>query len=184
MRTRLNSFLPVFAICIAGMLTLMPAARADEPSREYQIKAAFIYNFVQFVEWPQNAFASDSSPITIGVVGGNPFGDVLERAVAGKVIGGRSLAVQYFADARDLGPCQVLFVNSSDTGFMHAIHEKLKGKDVLSIGESDQFPWTGGIIRFYDEDNKVRFEINLDAATEAHLKISSKLLRLARIFTK
>jgi hypothetical protein len=181
---RFKRALAVFAICIASILTLLPTARADEPSREYQVKAAFIYNFVQFVEWPQTAFSSDSDPITIGVVGGNPFGDALERAVSGKVIGGRSLTVKYFADARDLGPCQVLFVNSSDADFMQAIHEKLKGKSVLSIGEPEQFPWTGGVIRFYEEDNRVRFEINLEAAEAARLKISSKLLRLAKIFSK
>ena len=128
-------------------------------------------------------FSSNSDPITIGVVGGNPFGDSLERAVSGKVIRGRSLTVRYFSDARDLGPCQVLFVNSPDSAFMQAIHEKLKDKCVLTIGESEQFPWNGGIIRFYDDDNKVRFEINQKAAEQAQLKISSKLLRLAKIFT-
>ena len=80
--------------------------------------------------------------------------------------------------------CQVLFVNSSDESFLQALHEKLKDRSVLSIGESEQFPWTGGVIRFYDEDNKVRFEINQEAAEQARLKISSKLLQLAKIFAK
>jgi hypothetical protein len=162
----------------------MATARADEPSREYQVKAAFIYNFVQFVKWPKNAFSSDSDPITIGVVGGNPFGDALVRAVSGKVVGGRALVVRYFSDAHDLEACQVLFVNSSDEALMQAIHDKLKDKTMLSIGETDEFLSHGGIIRFYDQDNKVRFEINVDAAEAARLKISSKLLRLAKIFTK
>jgi hypothetical protein len=170
------------AIVLAIMLPLRPA-RADEPSREYQIKAAFIYNFVQFVEWPASAFESDTSAITIGVLGDNPFGDMLQRIVAGKTVRGRPLDVQYFSRLEDLGPCHVLFVNSYDQGLLAALHDKLKDKSVLTIGEDEQFLWTGGVIRFFSDDNKVRFEINPKAAERARLNISSKLLRLAKIFT-
>jgi hypothetical protein len=78
----------------------------------------------------------------------------------------------------------VLFVDSSDQNFLKALNDQLKDKNVLSIGEAEQFLWTGGVIRFYEEDNRVRFEINLEAANLARLKISSKLLRLAKIFSK
>jgi hypothetical protein len=169
-----------FAIVFALLALVLPA-RADEPSRAYQVKAAFIYNFVQFVEWPASAFHSDSSPITIGILGDNLFGNALERAVQGKTVKGRSLAVRYFSRIDDLSPCQVLFVSSSDQNFLAALHDKLRDKNVLSIGESEQSIWAGGVIRFYDEDNKIRFEINLEAAGQARLKISSKLLRLAKI---
>jgi hypothetical protein len=162
----------------------MHPSRADEPSREYQIKAAFIYNFVQFVEWPASAFESDASPITIAILGSNPFGDELERVVQGKTVNGRSLAVRYFSRIEEVNQCQVLFVDSSDQSFLAALHDKLKDKNVLSIGEAEQFLWTGGVIRFYSEDNKVRFEVNQEAAEQARLKISSKLLRLSKIFTK
>jgi hypothetical protein len=175
--------MPVLAMCIAGVVILMPAAKADEPSREYQIKAAFIYNFVQFVDWPSSAFESDTSVIAIGVLGANPFGDVLERTVAGKTVKGRSLVVHYFSRIDDVGQCQVLFVGSSDQGFLAALHDKLKDKSVLTIGEDEEFLWTGGVIRFFSDDNKIRFEINQKAAEQAQLKISSKLLRLAKIFT-
>ncbi len=168
---------------LAVTLMIRPV-RADDSSREYQIKAAFIYNFIQFVEWPADAFQSDNTPITIGVLGTNPFGDALERAVGGKTIGGRSLRVVYFARVEDLGVCQILFVNASDPALLQATHDRIKDKSVLSIGECDQFPWSGGVIRFYDDDNKVRFEVNLEAAELARLKISSKLLRLAKIFQK
>ena len=171
-------------VIVFALLALVIPVRADEPSREYQIKAAFICNFVQFVDWPTSAFQSDSSPITIGILGGNPFGDVLEHVVQGKVVNGRALAVRYFSRIEDVNQCQVLFVNSSDQNFLKTLNDKLKQESVLSIGEAEQFLWTGGVIRFYEEDNKVRFEINLDAANLARLKISSKLLRLAKIFSK
>jgi YfiR/HmsC-like len=179
MRGRKFRFVILFAL-----LALVRPVRADEPSREYQIKAAFIYNFVQFVEWPASAFQSDSSPITIGILGDNPFGDVLEHVVQGKTVNGRSLVVRYFSRIEDAERCQVLFVNSADQGLLSALHDQLKDKSVLTIGEAEQFLWTGGVIRFYTEDNKVRFEINLEAAQQARLKISSKLLRLAKIFAK
>lgn len=171
------------AIVLAILLLLQPV-RADEPSREYQIKAAFIYNFIQFVEWPPAAFETDTSAISIDILGANPFGDMLERLAAGKTIKGRPLAVHYLSRVDDVGQCQVLFVNSSDQSLLSALHDKLKDKSVLTIGEDDRFLWTGGVIRFFSEDNKVRFEVNQQAAAEARLKISSKLLRLARIFTK
>ena len=179
MRSQKATIAIVFAV-----LALVLPARADEPSREYQIKAAFIYNFVQFIEWPSSAFQSDSSPITIGILGSNPFGDTLEHIVQGKVVNGRTLAVRYFSRIEDVNQCQVLFVDSSDQNFLKALNDQLKDKNVLSIGEAEQFLWTGGVIRFYEEDNRVRFEINLEAANLARLKISSKLLRLAKIFSK
>ena len=169
---------------VFALLALALPARAEEPSREYQVKAAFIYNFVQFVEWPASAFQSDSSPITIGILGSNPFGDVLERIVEGKTIRGRPLAVRYWSTIEQVDQCQVIFVNSSDPAFLSELQAKLKGKNVLSIGEADQFLSNGGVIRLYDEDNKVRFEINVDAAEQQKLKLSSKLLRLAKIFAQ
>jgi hypothetical protein len=173
----------ISAMIVAVLVFVLPA-RADEPSREYQVKAAFIYNFVQFVDWPASAFAGDSSPITIGVLGANPFGDALDHVVEGKTAHGRTLAVRYFSRIEDLEKCQVLFVVSSDQNFLQTLHDKLKDQSVLTIGEADQFLPTGGIIRMSTEENKVRFEINVEAAEQAQLKISSKLLHLAKIYSK
>jgi hypothetical protein len=172
------------AAMIVAVLAITLPARADEPSREYQVKAAFIYNFVQFVDWPASAFADDSSPITVGVLGANPFGDALDHVADGKTAHGRTLAVRYFSRIEDVEKCQVLFVVSSDRDFLQTLHDKLKDQSVLTIGEADQFLQSGGIIRIYTEENKVRFEINVDAAEQAQLKISSKLLHLAKIFSK
>lgn len=174
----------IISALIVPVLVLVLPARADEPSREYEVKAAFIYHFVQFVDWPASAFQSDTSPITIGVLGGNPFGDALEHAIEGKSVNGRSLAIRYFSRVEDVEKCQALFVNSSDPNVLETVQDKLKNQSVLTIGEADQFLSTGGIIRFYNEDNKVRFEINVAAAEHARLQISSKLLRLAKIFSK
>jgi hypothetical protein len=172
------------AAMIVAVLVFVLHARADEPSREYQVKAAFIYNFVQFVDWPASAFADDSSPLTIGVLGANPFGDALDHVVEGKTVNARTLAVRYFSRIEDVEKCQVLFVVSSDRDFLQTLHDKLKDQSVLTIGEADEFLPTGGIIRLYTEENKVRFEINVDAAEQAQLKISSKLLHLAKIYSK
>jgi hypothetical protein len=172
------------AAMIVAVLVFVLHARADEPSREYQVKAAFIYNFVQFVDWPASAFADDSSPLTIGVLGANPFGDALDHVVEGKTVNARTLAVRYFSRIEDVEKCQVLFVVSSDQNFLQRLHDKLKDQSVLTIGEADEFLPTGGIIRLYTEENKVRFEINVDAAEQAQLKISSKLLHLAKIYSK
>lgn len=171
-----------------GLLTILilamttPVIGDETVSREYQVKAAMIFNFAQFVEWPADAFQSSDSPLVIAVVGTNPFGDVLERLVEGKTISGRAVGVKYFTSADRIGPCHVLFVPASLNRELSRIMRAIEGQPVLSIGETEEFPWAGGIIRFYTEDNKVRFEINPEAAERARLKISSKLLKLARIF--
>jgi len=160
-----------------------PATAADAPSREYPIKAAFIYNFVQFVQWPGEAFAAPEDPLVIAVYGQDPFNGALEQAVAGKRVEGHALVVRHFATLEDVGACHVLFISSADADQFPAVRQRLGAHaPVLTIGEAERFPWDGGIIRFIMQNNKVHFEVNLDAANAAGLKISSKLLRLARIF--
>jgi hypothetical protein len=165
------------------MLAFIDNARGDA-SREYQVKAAMICNVMQFVEWPAGTFESDSSPVVVTVVGENPFGSSLEQIAAGKKIGGRSIAVKYAADASKIQKSQVVFVPDSENANINRILEKAGGKGTLTIGEGDNFPWAGGIMRFYTEDGKLRFEINLEASEKAELKLSSKLLKLARIFKR
>ena len=174
-----------FMMAIMAALVLASAAGADEPTQEYRVKAAFIFNFMQFVEWPQGTFGSDKDPFIVGVVGQDPFNGALEQAMAGKTIRARSIIVRHFASADQVEPCQLLFVSSSeDDSVGNVMKNKVGSLAVLTIGESDAFRVAGGIIRFYSEDNKVRFEIDPQAAEHAHLKISSKLLKLARIFTR
>jgi len=176
MRTKL------LLICLA-MFALLDSARGDA-SREYQVKAAMICNVMQFVEWPAGTFDSDSTPLVVTVVGDNPFGTTLDQIAANKKIGGRNIVVKYAADADKVEKSQVLFVPDSENANINRILEKAGGKGTLTIGEGDNFPWAGGIMRFYTEDGKLRFEINLDATEKAELKLSSKLLKLARIFKR
>jgi uncharacterized protein DUF4154 len=170
------------AFVVAGLL-LAPAAggRAGAGDTvEYPVKAAFLFNFARFVSWPADALAS-SSQVAICVLGADPFGDALDEAVAGKRVEGRPLKVRRFAGLEELEPCPVLFVSASEERHLPAILERLKGAPVLTVGNSAEFARRGGVIGFYLEGNKVRFEIDPAAAGRVGLKVSAKLLSVARV---
>jgi len=149
--------------------------------REYQIKAAFLYNFVKFVKWPAEAFGDDNAPIIVGVVGEDPFGVALVESVEGRIVRGRELVIRRFKGVQDLDFFHILFISSSERARLSQILESLTGSSVLTVGEMAQFAELGGIINFTVQKNKIRFEINVDAAEQAGLQISSQLLRLAKI---
>jgi len=151
---------------------------------EYQVKAAFLYNFAKFVEWPAQAFRDRSTPFTICVLGQNPFGPALEAAIDGKVVEDRKLVVRQFADVRQVSGCHILFVSSSERKLLRSILGEIKESGVLTVGETDGFTVEGGVVNLLVEGGRVRFEINLDAAGQQKLRISSKLLSLARIVKK
>jgi hypothetical protein len=166
---------------IGGILLLRFGAPARAASREYQLKAAFLYNFVQFVSWPDRTFADAKSPIVLATLGAaDPFDGALEAAVAGKTVGGRPLVVKHFATAADVGKCQLLFVPAGGTDQLAAALRNAGPAGVLTVGEADAFLKDGGIIRFYQEDNRLRFEISQAAATKAGIQVSAKLMRLAK----
>lgn len=169
---------------IIAVLGLALIGGASEPSQEYKLKAAFIFNFARFIEWPPNSFANDDAPFVIGVAGIDPFNGALEQAVAGKKVGTRRVEVRHFETVDKIASCQILVIPTTDDESESAILRKLGKDPVLSIGESGNFCALGGCLRFFTEDNKMRFEINTDATDQAQLKISSKLLKLARIFKK
>jgi hypothetical protein len=169
---------------LVAVLGLALLCGSDEPSQEYKLKAAFIYNFARFIEWPASAFSRGDLPFVIGVVGTDPFDGALEQAVAGKLIGSRPVVVKYFTTADDIGSCQILFVATNDEDAQTKILQKVLNQPVLTLGESETFNTDGGCLRFFVENSKMRFEINTDATDRAKLKISSKLLKLARIFKK
>jgi hypothetical protein len=153
-------------------------------SSEYLIKAGFIYNFAKLVEWPTTAFAQPDSPIVIGILGNDPFGATLDRIVADKKIDGRGFAVKrvkWSKDLRELKDCNILFVSSSEKEHVDSVVDGMKGLPILTIGDAPGFAKRGGIINFTLEDNKVRFEVNVEAAKHADLSISSRLLTLAKI---
>jgi hypothetical protein len=172
------------ALAIVALLGAAVICRAGEPSREYKVKAAFIYNFARFIEWPPEVFPNSEAPFVVAVVGADPFDGALEQVVSGKKIGARRVEIRHFDSIDNIGPCQILFVPSTDDVSEARIIQKIGNDHVLSVGESETFAANGGTLRFFSEGNKIRFEVNTDAADRARLQISSKLLNLARIFKK
>lgn len=194
-------------ILVLALCAFAYAAGADSaPSKEYQVKAAFIYNFIKFVDWPEPAAAEadqqaddSTEPITIGIIGENPFGKAFE-AIKKKKIQDREVVIKHFGgfaknstkykekgetrfrykDADALRACQVLFISPSETKYYKEIIDTVKESCVLTISETKDFLESGGIIEFTTEQKKVKFGINLIGAERAKLKIRSKLLRLAK----
>lgn len=162
---------------ILGLLVALPAAAQE---LEYPLKAAFLYNFVKFVEWPADAFAGERSPLTVCVYGTDPFGDTLDNVVRGESVGERGLIVQRPDALDDLRDCHVLFISRSERSRLSEVLARVQGEPVLTVGDTDGFLKAGGVINFVLEENKVRFLINPEAAGRSGLKISSKLLRLAK----
>ena len=160
---------------------------AQKAPSEYEVKAAFLYNFIKFVEWPTNAFPAKDSPIVIGVLGSDPFLDssssanYLEQAIAGKSIEERKVIVRHLERTANLKDCQLLFVSASEKSHLKEILDGLRGDPVLTVSETDNFCEQGGIINFIKQSGKVRFEINPGVAEQGQLKISSRLLNVAKI---
>jgi hypothetical protein len=154
------------------------AVQAQAPSREYQVKAVFLYHFTRFVEWPPAAFTSREAPFVIGIAGTNPFGNFLQEIVSGETVMGRPIVVHTFADARDARGCHLLFLNGSVTS---EVLDNLSERSVLTVSDGEHFLKKGGMIRLFVEQNKPRMQISPAALRSARLTASSKLLRLAEI---
>lgn len=158
-----------------------PLPAQVRPPSEYELKAAFLFNFAKFVDWPSNTFAEPKDPFSVCVLGTDPFGGALDDALRGKFIAEHPVSVTRVKRVADIMRCQILFVSAPESRHLPEILVKLRGECVLIIGETDDFASSGGVIQFTLEDNRVRFFINTDAAGRAGLKISSKLLALAKI---
>ena len=148
---------------------------------EYDIKAAFLLNFAKFVVWPDSSFQDSSSPIIIGILGNDPFGSVLDNIVKNEKVKGRKIIVKRSKQLSDLRGSHILFVSSSEQSRLGSIIHETSGWHALTVGDVPGFANHGGIINFVIRDNKVKFEINTAAANTADLKISSQLLKLAKI---
>lgn len=170
------------ALALAVALPALPALAAVPQAGygEYEVKAAFLYNFAKFVEWPAEALGGAGEPLVICVLGEDPFGDSLDAVVRGETMNGRPLTIHRTRDLGDLSDCHVLFLPRAERERLPEVLSVLRGKSVLITGEGDGFLTRGGMIRFVLEESRVRFEINRDAAERSGLKLSSKLLRLAR----
>lgn len=166
--------LAALAPCVA-----LAGAEPEGQEKEYQLKAAFLFNFAKFVTWPESAFSGRNAPLVIGVVGPDPFGAALEKTLEGKSIGERRIEVRRFDDARDAKKSHILFIARSNAERLAETIGALEGAPVLTVGEDEEFTLRGGIIRFLTLDNRIRFEANSESARKAGLGLSSQLLKLA-----
>jgi hypothetical protein len=167
-------------VCGMCAMTLCASVRpAEAVSPEYKLKALVLFSFAKFVEWPPEAFSQPDSPIMIGVLGDDPFEEVLDQIVRGRTINGRPLVIKRSKRVQDLKSCNVLFISSSEQERESQILASLQGLPVLTVGETQQFLSNGGIIRLKMKQQKVRFNIRAQVAERAGLKLSSQLLSLA-----
>ena len=168
-------WIALFALCSAQF----SPALGQRPS-EYQVKAAFLFNFPNFVEWPAEVLPDTSTTLTIGILGKDPFGGAFVPFV-GKAVRGRTLIVERSTRLQELPFCHILFICDSEEKYLPQILEHFRNRSVLTIGETKGFARAGVMINFVLHENKVRLEINVEATERAGLKLSSKLLKLAQI---
>jgi len=165
--------------CLLVFLSVVTSAHALTPAGEYEVKAAFLVNFAGFVRWPGAAFANAASPFVVCVAGEDPFGAAFEPFKQNKVAG-RSLDVRSLDSSSAVpGNCHILFVAGSETPRLSGILGALRTTPVLTVSDLEDFAVDGGMIQFYLRDEKVRFEINQQAAEAAGLKIDARLLKLS-----
>jgi len=164
-----------------AMLIWGPNVSAESmQSKEYLIKAAFLYNFIKFVDWPSESFKNDAAPINLYVLGDDPFGEALDT-IRGKRVKGRRLVIKQVRRVEQIEGAHLLFISTSEKGRVKQILKSLADAPVLTISEMEGFGQNGGIINFITVDNKIQFEINSEKAEQHRLRISSQLLKLARI---
>ena len=154
-------------------------ARGQTVSREYPLKAVFLLNFAQFTDWPTNAFDAPDSPFVVGILGNDPFGDLLDDAVRDETVNGRKFKVEHYQRVEDIKTCHILFISESETRRLDKIVSDLKGKPILTVSDIDNSAYRGVCVRFLTENNKIHLRINLDSLKDANLVMSSKLLRVS-----
>jgi hypothetical protein len=168
-------------LALAVPLLLDGASAAVAAPTEYQVKAVFLFNFSQFVDWPPQAFSDARAPLVIGVLGADPFGADLDEVVRGETVNGRPLLVRRFRRVEEIKDCHILFIGGSERARLEQILQALQGRSILTVSDDEDFARRGGMIRFTTDKNRIRLGVNLEAAVTAGLTISSKLLRPAEI---
>jgi hypothetical protein len=166
------------ALVLAVAAVLPPAVAAQRPA-EYQVKAAYLYGFGRFVEWPAAAGGATDGAFVLCVLGEDPFGRLLDEAAEGAVLKNQPVSVRRIARVEEGGACDTLFVGASEQPRLPRILSVLDGRPVLTVGDSADFARQGGMIGFSMEGSRVRFTVNLAAAQEAGLMLQSELLRVA-----
>ena len=174
------------AVAVIGLWPLRDAVDpafggAAEGSLEYPVKAAFLLNFAKFSEWPADSLQARAPAVSICVLGRDPFGDILEKAVVGRSVGGRPIVIERPRNVDGARACHVLFIANSEVDRLTLILERLAAEPIVTVGESKGFAHRGGVIGLVVEDNLARFEVNLRSAQRSGLLLSSKLLGVARV---
>jgi len=176
--TRLFACLAAICVLLAGPPMAKPQGDDDA---EYRVKLAYLYHFAQFIQWPPEAFHDPVAPLTLCVAGQNPFRGEIEQELRGRQVNGHTVQIKRLKPEDDPKACHMVFVPASETKQAVKILAALKGSSTLTVGETQGFADLGGIINLTLDQNRLRFEVNLDAALQTPLKISSKLLALAKI---
>lgn len=166
-------------LCLAAGGNLRANSADESAAEEYAVKAAFLYHFAQFVEWPEGAFQNANSPLVYCTIGEDPFQGALDNSLKGKFVGARAVQVRHLRGIQEGQGCHLIFLGGGDKQVLATL-ALLRGNAILTVGESERFAKEGGMIGFCLEENKIRFEINLEAAEQANLRISSRLLTLAK----
>ena len=170
---------------MAGLVSAgIAASPIGGPPKEFQVKAVFLYNFAQFVEWPANAFEGPDSPLVIGVLGLDPFGSFLDETVRGERVNGRPLVVRRYRSVSEIERCHILFISGSESAEAVRVAATMKERGVLTVCDWESSNWEGSMVRFVMDHGRVKLRINLEAAKQAGLNISSKLLRSAETVTQ
>ena len=177
---RMRQTVIILAVLVCAHIVAAPNAHAQDALPEYQVKAAYLFNFLKFVEYPNESFMDPLAPIVIGVIGDDPFGNALPQVVIGKTVQGRDLVIHVYRIGEDLRGAHILFISASERKRLPMILSSLRGSSVLTVADTEGFHEAGGMIQFLSENDRVRFAINVDATSRAKLKMSSKLLSLAR----
>ena len=176
MRQRILACLMLVLLSVLGP----QLAAQDAQVAEADLKAAFLYNFTKFIEWPADAFAKDDSPVAVGVFGDEEFTRTLRTLLADKKAHGRAFTVKRLTNIQEAKTCQILFFREAESRKMGSLYDSIKRMPILTVGESDDFLDQGGMFTMFSEDKQLRFEVNSTTAENAQLTVSSKLLRLAK----
>ncbi len=171
----LKTLFPIVSLCLAFSVFALDAAK------EYEIKAAFLFNLGAFVHWPDSTFANANAPFYICVLGEDPFGERLDVVAAGQKVSGHPVAIRRAQAVADTAECDMLFVSTSVQAQLPGILAHLKNQPVLTVGDMDNFAVQGGMVQFYPRDNKIRLMLAPEAFSNAGLQPSAHLMRIAQI---
>jgi hypothetical protein len=166
---------------VALIATALAGAHATTINQEYQLKAVFLFNFLQFVDWPTDAFEDAHSPFHVCILGGDPFGHDLDEVMSGEQLENRPILVERHADVADTTHCHLVFIAEDSATRRQRSLAALQSKPILTVGDADDFAARGGIIELDVANNRIKLLVNLQAASDAQLRLSSKLLRKSQI---